>query len=89
MAKQNKIQVSTVKIEANAEVIVLNSSFVAKAMRAQFALQDAKQHMACAAEDRCKPVIEFLDELVGAMLGEESPTKDVEPSQMPIPQGKV
>ena len=70
MANNKKIQVSTVKMEANAEVIVLNASFVAKTMRAQFALEDAMSHMSCAAEDRCKLVVEFFNELVGAMLGE-------------------
>lgn len=86
MTRQNKIQVETVKIEANAEVIVLNTSFVAKAMRAQFALREAMDKMISSSEEMCKLPMSFLNELVDALLGEE---ESVETQQTPAQQGEV
>lgn len=76
-----KIQISTVEMKSQAQVIVLDASFVAKAIRAKFALQDARQCMVHTAKDCCEPVVKFLDELVGAMLDEEDDQPEYVPNK--------
>ena len=66
-----KIQVSTVKMEANAEVIVLNASFVAKAVKAQCEMLLADQCHPEFVRDKLAGVTKFINELVDAMLGGE------------------
>lgn len=74
-----KIQVSTIEMVAAVQIIRLNSQFVAKSIRAQIALKDAMSSMSCMAEERCKPVMAFLDELVEALLDEENEAEQPAP----------
>lgn len=65
-----KIQISAVKLEALSEVIVLNTSFVAKAVRAADAAQKLKQHF-----DEYVPVstTQIVDEKTGNCSEREVP----------------
>lgn len=71
-----KIQVSTIEMRTNAQVIVLDASFVAKAVRAQCAAENIKPTIRCidnsiVTEDSNR-VFDFIDELVGALLDEKN-----------------
>lgn len=66
-----KIQVETIKMTTNAEVVVLNSSFVAKAVRAQCDMLLADQYHPEFVRDKLAGVTKFINELCDAMLGEE------------------
>lgn len=79
MAKQNKIQVSTIDMIAAVQVIKLNTQFVAKAIRAQYTLQDIMCNMSPATREDCMPVITFIDELVSALLDEENEAEQLAP----------
>lgn len=66
-----KIQVSEVAMTANVEVIVLNASFVAKAIRAQCDMLLADQAHPEFVRAKLSGVTKFINELCDAMLGEE------------------
>lgn len=62
-----KIQVTAVELKAQSEVIVLNSSFVAKAVRAADAAQKLKQHF----DEYCPVILEDSTDLNSKVIGKD------------------
>lgn len=71
-----KIQVTSVEMRSKAQVIVLDASFVAKAIRAQCAANNIAPTVYCIDNaiitNGAKQVFDFIDELAEALLGEEN-----------------
>ena len=68
-----KIQVKTVEVKANAQVIVLDTSFVAKAIKADCAVQMVRDHSLLTSEKAkaTEDVFCFVRELAAALLDED------------------
>lgn len=88
-----KIQVTSVEMRSKAQVIVLNTSFVAKAIKAKCQADNAREYFPqpdeCAEQNyqwerlnrtctAIAPVFDFLDELAEALLDEEKKDDDNE-----------
>lgn len=73
MANNKKIQVTTIEMRSKAQVIVLDASFVAKAIKADCAVQMVREHSLLTNEKAkaTEDVFCFVRELASALLNED------------------